>query len=91
MAKEQAPEALPAGPFAGGNPIPIPVEGTTDDFGTVVGAPVDSAGAGAGANKSGPTEVGGAMRGGNCCGPASSKPVQKKHLTTKFKKSKLCL
>lgn len=68
LAEEQAPEALPVGPFAGGNPIPV--EGTTDDFGIVVGAPVDSVGAGAGANKnSGPTEVGGAIRGGNCCGP----------------------
>lgn len=74
MVRVIAPEALPVGPFAGGNPTIEPVEGTTEDFGIVAGALVDSVGAGAGANnESGPTEDGGAISGGNCCGPASFK------------------
>ncbi|CAI9778095.1 unnamed protein product [Fraxinus pennsylvanica] len=62
--KEQAseePKALPAGPFAGGNPIPEPEEGTTEGFGVVVGKPPDSEGEGAGANNESGTTVGGAI------------------------------
>lgn len=63
-------QADDVGPVEGGNATTEPVEGTTEDFGVVVGAPPASKGAGAGENNtSGPTDEGGALSGGNCCGP----------------------
>lgn len=72
LTKEQAAEALPAGPPMGANPgskLDV-VEGTVVE-GTVPEPSDWGVGAGAGANVvSRITEVGGAMSGGNCCGPA---------------------
>lgn len=69
LTKEQAAEALPAGPPMGANPgskLDV-VEGT---IGEGTGPEPSDWGAGAGANVvSRITEVGGAMSGGNCCGP----------------------
>lgn len=68
--KEQAPEALPIGPLAGGNPErEPPVAGTNEDLGGKDPTPSDW-GAGDGANiESLITEEGGAISGGNFCGP----------------------
>lgn len=69
------PEALPAGPLAGGSPIE-PDEGTTEPLGFVVGMPPGSDGDGAGEKYESGSAVGGAMSVGNCCCPASSSSKQ---------------
>lgn len=67
--KEQAQEALPLGPFAGGNPETDPDAGITEVLGVGVPAPFDW-GEGAGANNESRVTVdGGAISGGNCCAP----------------------